>query len=73
MKIAERLQKAREKTGLKKAQVAKKIDTTRSNITRWEASVVPTVKWLVKLAELYNMSIDVLVGYEGGGRKEKKG
>jgi len=66
--ISDNLRKIREERRLTKAQVAKKIDTTRSNITRWEKNTLPNVKYLVRLAKLYSVSIDRLVY----GDKDKK-
>lgn len=61
MKIANNLREIRESRGLKKAEVAKKIGTTRSNITRWEIGTLPRIESLIQLAKLYHVSLDYLV------------
>lgn len=43
--------------------VAKICETTASTIGRWETGVVnPPIQTLIKLADLFNVSIDYLVG-----------
>ncbi len=59
--ISNNLRKIREERKLSKAKVARKIDTTRSNLTRWEQNTLPSVKYLIRLAELYSVSLDKLI------------
>jgi transcriptional regulator with XRE-family HTH domain len=56
--LSNNLKKARDGAGLKKADVARKINTTRSNITRWENGTLPRIE---SLAKLYHVSLDHLV------------
>lgn len=59
--ISRNLREIREERKLSKADVAKKIRTTRSNITRWEKNTLPSVKYLIRLADLYSVSTDRLI------------
>jgi len=59
--LSNNLREAREGCGLKKIEVAKKVNTTRSNLTRWEAGTIPRIESLIALAELYGVSLDYLV------------
>ena len=59
--LSENLRKFRESRNFNRAEVAKRIDTTRSNITRWEKGTLPSVQYLVRLAELYSVSVDDLI------------
>lgn len=68
--ISRNLREIREDRNLSKAEVAKKIKTTRSNITRWEKNTLPSVKYLVRLADLYSVSTDRLIfGKQNDGNK----
>ena len=59
------LKEQREKIGLSQSEVAKKINTSHQNISRWESGVVlPSIDFCVKLANLYGITLDDLVGRE---------
>jgi len=53
----------RENLGINKSTLACRLKTSRSNITRWESGATqPNVQYLIKLADLYDISLDELVG-----------
>ena len=60
---AEALKEQREKFGLTQSMVANKINTSHQNISRWESGkVLPSIDFCVKLADLYDISLDELIG-----------
>ncbi len=61
--FGEMLKEQREKLGLSQSMVAKKINTSHQNISRWESGkILPSIEFCIKLADLYNISLDELVG-----------
>ena len=59
----ESLKEQREKLGLSQSTVAKKINTSHQNISRWESGkILPSIDFCVKLADLYDVSLDELIG-----------
>ena len=70
----------REKCGLTQIQLAGKIGYTEKSVSKWEnANGLPTLEVLVKLSDLFGISLDELVfenkdlpyflGIDGGGTK----
>ncbi len=61
--LGEILKEQREKLGLSQSMVAKKINTSHQNVSRWESGkILPNIDFCIKLADLYNISLDELVG-----------
>ena len=61
--LGEILKEQREKLGLSQSMVAKKINTSHQNVSRWESGkILPSIDFCIKLADLYNISLDELVG-----------
>ena len=61
--FGERLAKARKEAGLTQAQLAKKIDVSQRVVTYWEREPVALrAEQLAKLADVLNVSADVLLG-----------
>ena len=59
----EALKEQREKSGLSQSMVARKINTSHQNVGRWESGkVLPSIDFCVRLADLYGISLDELVG-----------
>lgn len=57
------LKKERKKLNLTQEQLAKKINTTRQNITNWETGYnVPSIDLLQRLSNFFDCSIDYLLG-----------
>ena len=59
------LKRIRQQNNLTQKEVAEKINTNRVNYNRYELEKgEPDIKTLIKLADLYHVSIDELVGRE---------
>lgn len=60
-----RLRELRDAKGLSQTDVAERLDVTRSTISGYENNIItPSVEQLVKLAVLYNVSLDYMMGME---------
>lgn len=60
--LGERLKKAREDKKLSQADVAKELNISRQSISKWENDrVSPDVDNLIRLSNLYNLSLDELI------------
>lgn len=63
MKIAEILKSLREKNNMTQDQLAEKVMVTRQAVSRWEnGETQPNVETLKLLSQLYNVSINTLLG-----------
>ena len=63
LNYGEALKEQREKLGLSQSKVAKKINTSHQNVSRWESGkILPSIDFCVKLADLYDITLDELVG-----------
>ena len=57
------LKELREDTNLTQLEVAEKLSLTRQTISRYETGdIEPPISTLIKLADLYNCSLDYLTG-----------
>ena len=60
-----RIKEQREKKGLTQIELAKQINSTQKQISKWETEFIePNIFWLCTLAKFFDISIDYLVGYE---------
>lgn len=65
--IGDKLKQLRQENGLRQEQVARLVGADRSSISAWENdSRQPSYQSLVRLAEVYNVSTDFLLGRTGG-------
>lgn len=63
--ICDRIKLLREKAGYSQAQLAKKLDVTRSSVNAWEMGLsTPTTQYVVSLSKLFHVSTDYLLGIE---------
>lgn len=63
MRLAENLQLLRKENGISQEFLAEKCQVSRQAIAKWESGEsVPTLDKLIFLAELYEVSLDELVG-----------
>lgn len=63
MLLGEALKYQREKAGLTKHELSKKINISHQNIGRWEnGTILPNIAFCIKLADFYGISLDELVG-----------
>lgn len=62
-----KLREARKKAGMTQQEVADKLNTSQSNITKYETGALePNIETIKQLAEIYNVSTDWLFGIEKG-------
>lgn len=53
----------RESAELNKTELAKAIQTSHQNVSRWEAgTILPNIDFCVRLADFYGITLDELVG-----------
>lgn len=63
--ISEKIRILREEAGISQAQLAKKLDVTRSSVNAWEMGLsTPTTQYVVALAKLFHVSADYILGTE---------
>ena len=63
--LYEKIKDLREKAGYSQAQLAKKLDVTRSSVNAWEMGLsAPTTQYIVALAKLFHVSADYLLGLQ---------
>ena len=63
MNYGEELKYHRQKANLSQHELAKLINTSQQNISRWEKNEVePSISFCVALADYYGISLDELIG-----------
>ena len=61
--ICDRIKQLREQAGYSQAQLAKRLDVTRSSVNAWKMGLsMPTTQYVVTLAKLFHVSADYLLG-----------
>lgn len=61
--ICDRIKQLREQAGYSQAQLAKRLDVTRSSVNAWEMGLsMPTTQYVITLAKLFHVSADYLLG-----------
>lgn len=61
--ICDRIKQLQEQAGYSQAQLAKRLDVTRSSVNAWEMGLsMPTTQYVVTLAKLFHVSADYLLG-----------
>ena len=67
--ICDRIKQLREQAGYSQAQLAKRLDVTRSSVNAWEMGLsMPTTQYVVTLAKLFHVSADYLLGLTASSR-----
>lgn len=67
MKFAEQIKRQRKKLGMTQTEVAEKLYVTRQTISNWEQSKnYPDLNMLVKISDVYQISIDSLLKEDPG-------
>ena len=62
MKLNEKIFENRKKLGLSQEDLANKLDVSRQTVSKWEVgSATPEVEKIVKLSDIFNVSVDYLV------------
>ncbi|OUM95311.1 MAG: XRE family transcriptional regulator [Thermobacillus sp. ZCTH02-B1] len=70
--IGERLRQLRKAKGMTQEQVAAYLNAAKSTVSQYENNVnEPDLKTLVKLADLFGVSVDYLFGREPAARADK--
>ncbi len=60
---SKRLKELRKEMGLTQTQLAKNLGATQRQISFWEnGQIEPSIFWLIKLADFFDVTIDYLVG-----------
>jgi transcriptional regulator with XRE-family HTH domain len=73
MSFGNNLKKIRQENEMTQEELAKKINTSRSNIANYENDKnMPSIEILNKLSEIFNCSIDYLLGKSDVRNPEKK-
>ena len=63
--IADTIKLLRTARSMTQADLAKKLNITRSSVTAWEMGIsVPSTTYIVELAQLFHVSTDYLLGLE---------
>lgn len=63
--VSEKIRQLREAAGYSQAQLAKKLDVTRSSVNAWEMGLsTPTTQYIVALTKLFHVSADYILGTE---------
>lgn len=63
--ISNKIKELRDQAGISQAQLAKKLDVTRSSVNAWEMGLsTPTTQYIVALAKLFHVSADYILGTE---------
>lgn len=65
VKIAENIKIFRKESGLTQEQLAEALGVTVGAVYKWEAGLsIPEVRMIMEIADLFEVSVDVLLGYE---------
>ena len=69
-----RIRELRESRQLTQIELAKRLNSTQKQISKWETEYVePNIFWLCSLATFFEVSIDFIVGLENeSGTRETK-
>ena len=67
MTVGQRLQYLRQLKGLKHHELAKEIGVDRTTVTKWESGGSNPTRYLQKLADFYNVTVDYILNGEEEG------
>ena len=63
--IAKRIKELREQCGLSQADLARKLDVSRSSVNAWEMELsTPTTQYVVDMARLFHVTTDYLLAQD---------
>ena len=72
MKFGEKLLSLRKEKGYSQEILADKLNVSRQTISKWESGITtPELEKIILLSEIFNISIDELVGKEEADKLEK--
>ena len=70
MTLGQRIQKGRKEAGLSQEELAEQLGVSRQAVSRWENdNGYPEMEKIIRLSQIYQVSLDYLVGNE----QEKSG
>lgn len=73
MKLGETISRLRKKAGMSQSDLAERLDVSRQSVSKWETdAAVPDLEKLVKMAEIFGVSLDGLVKGETEEKKERE-
>lgn len=65
--LAERIRALRQAAGLTQVSLAKELGVTKQSVSNWENdNIQPSIDMLVRLARLFGVSTDYLLGLDSG-------
>ena len=60
--LCDRIAEMRRKTGITQAELARKLDVTRSSVNSWEMGLsIPQLKHIVEMSKIFNTTVDGLL------------
>lgn len=63
--LNEKIKELRLKSGLSQAELARRLQVTRSSVNAWEMGLnIPTTQYIVELSKLFNVSSDYILGLD---------
>ncbi len=63
--VYETIKMLRERADMTQAELARKLDISRSSVNAWEMGIsVPSTQYVVELAQIFNVSTDVILGVQ---------
>ena len=72
--LAENLMYYRKKKGLSQEKIAEYLEVSRQAVTKWETNTSkPNSDNLIKLAQLFEVDVDTLLGIKGGEKSSTQG
>lgn len=64
--LEQRIPELRKASGWSQVEVAKRLGVTKQTVSNWEnGNIQPSIEMLVRLAKLFNISTDYLLGLDG--------
>ena len=65
--LNQQIRKLRQARGMSQVELAKRLGVTKQSVSNWENdNIQPSVEMVVKLAEVFSVSTDYLLGLEQG-------
>lgn len=63
--ISEKIRELRERAGYSQAQLAKRLNVTRSSVNAWEMGLsMPTTQYVIAMCKLFHVSADYILGIQ---------
>ena len=73
MTVGEKIQTYRKQLGMSQEELGQKLLVSRQTISLWEKDqTVPTIDNLIRLREIFSVSVDEILGFENIEQNDKK-